>query len=214
MAQAFAVFANGGLKIVPYAIDSIRNSQDQVIYQAKPLVACNDQCGPNVAAAPRVISEQNAFLITSALRDVIQHGTATLAKKLGRTDIAGKTGTTQNQVDAWFAGYNADIVAISWLGFDQPQSLHEYGAQAALPMWMQFMQSALKGKPLHALEQPQGIVSIRIDPMTGRRASARDPNAMFEYFMLPHVPDEDNGTYVATPEDDQQASTDEPEQLY
>lgn len=188
LAQAYAVFANGGLRVVPYAIDTIRNSQDEVIYQAKPLIACTANCKKDMAIAPRVLSTQNTYLITSALRDVIQRGTAKLAKNLGRKDLAGKTGTTQNQVDAWFAGYNPDLVAVSWMGFDLPQSLHEYGAKAALPMWMQFIQSALKDKPEHPLEQPQGVVSIRIDPMTGRRASADDPVAMFEYFMLPYVP--------------------------
>lgn len=188
MAQAYAVFANGGLRVVPYAIDSIRNSQDDIIYQAKPLIACTSNCKKDIAIAPRVISAQNAFLVTSALRDVIQRGTAKLAKNLGRHDLAGKTGTTQNQVDAWFAGYSPDIVAISWMGFDYNQSLHEYGNKAALPMWMQFIQSALKGKPERTLEQPQGIVNIRIDSMTGKRAPADDPVAMFEYFMQPYVP--------------------------
>ena len=194
MAQAYAVFANSGLRVVPYMIDSIRNSQDQVIYQARPLIACTKNCSKDIAVAPRVISPQNAFLITSALHDVIERGTAKLAKSLGRKDLAGKTGTTQNQVDAWFAGYNPDIVAVSWVGFDYNQSLHEFGAQAALPMWMDFIQSALKGKPEHVLDQPPGIVSIRIDPMTGRRASANDPVAMFEYFMLPFVPEKEGGT--------------------
>lgn len=191
MAQAYAVFANGGMQVVPYIINTIHNSQDQVIYQAKPLVACGDDCDKTVVHAPRVISAQNAFLINSALRDVIQHGTASLAKKLGRHDIGGKTGTTQNEVDAWFAGYNPDLVAVTWMGFDQPQSLHEYGSTAALPMWIEFIQSALKKKPEHLLMQPPGIVSIRIDPMTGKRASATDPVAMFEYFMLPHVPEQE-----------------------
>ena len=160
-----------------------------MIYQAKPLVACSNNCKTDIAVAPRVITPQNAFLITSALRDVIQRGTAKLAKNLGRQDLAGKTGTTNNQVDAWFAGYNPDIVAVSWVGFDYPQSLHEYGNKAALPIWMQFIQAALKGKPEHILEQPPGIVSVRIDPMTGKRASADDPVAMFEYFMQPYLPD-------------------------
>lgn len=194
MAQAYAVFANGGLKIVPYAIDSIRNSQDELIYQAKPLVACTSNCKKDIAIAPRVISQQNAFLITSALRDVIQRGTAKMAKNLGRHDLAGKTGTTNNQVDAWFAGYNPDLVAVSWVGFDLPQSLHEYGSKAALPIWMEFIQRALKGKPDRTLEQPDGIVNIRIDPMTGKRASADDPVAMFEYFMLPFVPEKSHMT--------------------
>jgi penicillin-binding protein 1A len=189
MAQAYAVFANGGLRIVPFIIDSIRNSQDQVIYQAKPLAACSKDCPKDVAQAPRAISPQNAFLITSALHDVIERGTAKLAKNLGRNDLSGKTGTTQNQVDAWFAGYNPDLVAVSWMGFDQPQSLHEYGAQAALPMWMEFIEKALKGKPEHILPQPPGIVSVRIDPLTGHQAGATDPVAMFEYFMLPYLPE-------------------------
>lgn len=188
LAQAYAVFANGGLRVVPYAIDNIRNSQDEIIYQAKPLIACTANCKKDVAIAPRVLSTQNTYLVTSALRDVIQRGTAKLAKNLGRKDLAGKTGTTQNQVDAWFAGYSPDIVAVSWMGFDLPQSLHEYGNKAALPMWMQFIQSALKDKPERPLEQPQGIVSIRIDPATGRRAASDDSSALFEYFMLPYVP--------------------------
>ncbi len=199
MAQAYAVFANSGLKIVPYAIDSIRNSQDQIIYQARPLVACINKCSKDIAAAPRVLSPQNAYLITSALHDVIQRGTAKLAKNLGRNDLAGKTGTTNNQVDAWFAGYNPDLVAVAWVGFDYNQSLHEYGAKAALPIWIQFIQAALKGKPEHLLEQPPGIVSIRIDPMTGKRASVDDPVAIFEYFMLPYVPENAQAGDADTP---------------
>lgn len=192
LAQAYAVFANTGMKVVPYVIDKIHNSQDEVIYQAKPLVACANNCRGDIVPAQRVVTPQNAFLITSALRDVIQRGTAKLAKNLGRQDLAGKTGTTQNQVDAWFAGYNPDLVAVTWVGFDQPQSLHEYGAQAALPMWMDFIQDALKDKPEHLFEQPPGIVSVRIDPQTGKRASANDPVALFEFFMLPYLPDSDN----------------------
>lgn len=189
MAQAYAVFANGGMKITPYIVDSITNSQDQVIYQARPISVCNANCGKDAASAPRVISAQNSFLITSALHDVIQRGTAKLAKNLGRNDIAGKTGTTQNQVDAWFAGYSPDIVAIAWMGFDQQQSLHEYGSKAALPIWMQFIENALKNTPEHPMEQPAGIVSIRIDPRTGRHISAKNGGGIFEYFMLPYIPE-------------------------
>jgi penicillin-binding protein 1A len=202
MAAAYSVFANGGFRIVPYAIDTIHDSKGQVIYQAKPLIACSDmQCTDPVAAltgkasetthAPRAISAQNAFLMTSALRDVVQHGTAAAAKALGRNDLAGKTGTSQNQVDAWFAGFNSDLVAIAWTGFDQPQSLHEFGAQASLPTWMQFMQVALKGRPERTLAQPPGIVSVRINAETGQRTSSNDRNAIFEYFMTPFVPGEE-----------------------
>lgn len=190
MAAGYAVFANGGYKVVPFAIDSIKDSQGNVLYQAKPSTACT-HCLPNSIPAPRVISAENAFLITSTLHDVIQHGTAFEARRLKRNDLAGKTGTTQNQVDAWFVGYNPDLVTLSWMGFDQPQSLHEFGNRAALPMWMEFMQAALKDKPEHFVEQPPGIVSMRIDPMTGKRTTANDPVAQFEYFMKPYVPEED-----------------------
>jgi penicillin-binding protein 1A len=147
MAQAYSIFANGGMRIMPYVIDNIKNSNDELIYLARPLSACTTACNNNEAAAPRVLTPQNAYLITSALHDVVVNGTGKAVKDLNRNDLAGKTGTTQNQVDAWFAGFNPNIVAVSWVGFDQPQSLHEYGAKAALPLWMQFIQSALKGQP-------------------------------------------------------------------
>jgi penicillin-binding protein 1A len=195
MAGAYAIFANGGFKVTPFAIETVRDSQDKVIYQAKPLEICANCPAPqdkeNSAYAPRVISPQNAFLITSALQDVIQHGTAVDARNLHRKDLAGKTGTTQNQVDAWFDGYNSDLVAVAWMGYDTPRSLHEFGNKAALPIWMEFMQIALKGQPEHTLEQPPGIVSVRIDPLTGKRAPANDPVATFEYFMTSSVPLED-----------------------
>lgn len=191
MSQAYAVFANGGYKVVPYAIDSIRNTQDELIYQAKPLAVCNENCTENEAAAPRVLSPENAYLITSALHDVIQRGTAKQAKSLGRSDLAGKTGTTQNQVDAWFAGYNPNLVTITWVGFDQPQSLHEYGSVAALPMWMQFMQIALKDVPVAPTEAPPGVLAIRIDRTTGLRTTAHNPNSLVEYFMEPYLPEGD-----------------------
>lgn len=193
MATAFAVFANGGFRVVPFVINSISNTYGQTIYQAKPLLATDlhtNETQPNTCA-PRVITEQNAFLVTSALKDVIQLGTASEARQLRRKDLAGKTGTTQNQNDAWFVGYNKNIVSVAWVGFDQPQSLHEYGAQAALPMWMDFMQAALKDKPETEIDQPPGIATIRIDPQTGKRATPNDPLAITEYFMTPYVPDED-----------------------
>ncbi len=192
MVTAYSVFANGGFKIVPYAIDAIRNAKGQTLYQAKPLIVCATCATPDVPHAPRVISAQNAFLMTSALHDVIQHGTATDARNLQRSDLAGKTGTTSNQIDAWFAGYNPNLVAVTWVGFDQPQSLHEYGNRAALPLWIEFMKAALKDYPEHPFEQPTDIVSVRIDPITGKRTTTNDPVGTFEYFMKPYVPDQDN----------------------
>lgn len=197
MAAAYATFANTGFKVIPFAIEQIRNSQDQVIYEAKPLASCPTCPAQEDAAqlkthAPRTISSQNAFLITSALHDALRHGALAQARTLQRKDLAGKTGTTQNQVDAWFAGYSTELVAISWMGYDQQQrSLHEYGAQAALPMWIEFMQAALKDRPERPMDEPEGIVSVKIDPMTGKRAAINDPVAKFEYFMAPYIPDED-----------------------
>lgn len=214
MAAGYATFANGGYKVVPFAINTIRNSLDQVIYQAKPLVACGDQCPKGTLPAPQVITPQNAFLITSALHDVIERGTATFAKKLNRVDLAGKTGTTQNQVDGWFAGFNPEIVAITWVGFDQPQSLNEYGSQAALPMWTDFMQIALQDKPEHTITQPTGIVSVRINPATGSRASANDSSAIFEYFMEPFLPGDAQPEDVATSIVDNNSDEDEETSLY
>lgn len=197
MAAAYATFANSGFKVIPFAIDTIQNSQNQVIYAAKPLAACptcplEEDEASQKTHAPRAISPQNAFLITSALHDALQHGALAQARTLQRKDLAGKTGTTQNQVDAWFAGYSTELVAISWIGYDQQQrSLHEYGAQAALPMWIEFMQATLKDRPERPMDEPPGIVSIQIDPMTGKRAAATDPVAKIEYFMTPYIPDED-----------------------
>jgi penicillin-binding protein 1A len=204
MITGYAVFANGGFKVTPYIVDSIRNSQNAIIYQARPLTACQN-CATDVTSsetvstqaadnnhAPQAITPQNAYLITSALHDVIELGTASQARSLKRNDLAGKTGTTQNQVDAWFAGYNANLVALAWVGFDQPQSLHEYGNKAALPIWIQFMEASLKDKPDLGMPQPPGIMSIRVDPLTGSQAPVTDPQAISEYFMEPYLPTGDD----------------------
>lgn len=208
LAQAYAVFANGGQKVSPFIIDSIYNAKDQLIYQAKPLIACSSNCPKDITIAPRVLSQENAFLVTSALHDVVQRGTAKQAKDLGRNDLAGKTGTTQNQVDAWFAGYNPDMVAVTWMGFDQPQSLHEYGSKAALPMWMQFIQRALKNKPSHILNRPPGIETVKIDPATGKRSNAS--SAIYEYFMQPFVPGQEAPPAEQVPTPQEQTPIDQP----
>lgn len=185
MAQGFSVFASGGFRTVPYLIDHVEknNKTHDLLYQAKPLTACYLCTNTQEAHAPQVITPENAFLIHSVLKDVISRGTGHQAAELNRHDLAGKTGTTQNLVDAWFAGYNADLVAITWVGFDTAQqSLHEHGAQAALPMWIDFMRSALTGKKEHSLEQPPNVVSLKIDPGTGKRVHDSNPFAISELF--------------------------------
>lgn len=141
--------------------------------------------------APRVMSEQVAYLIDDILRDVIKKGTGRKAKALGRKDLAGKTGTTNGPKDAWFSGYNEHIVATTWLGFDQNYALgrREYGGTSALPIWIDFMETALDGVPEKPRRLPDGLTSVRIDPTTGKRARADQSNAIFEIFRRENVPD-------------------------
>ncbi len=145
---------------------------------------------PPAHPAPRVISAANAYLMTDLMRDVIRRGTARRALALKRDDIAGKTGTTNEHRDTWFSGFNADIVATAWVGFDQERSLGagEEGGHTALPMWVYFMGEALAGRPEHRLPQPEGIVSARISPVNGELAKANDPDAVFELFLAGRLP--------------------------
>ncbi|WP_158224650.1 penicillin-binding protein 1A [Agaribacterium haliotis] len=140
--------------------------------------------------AERIIGEQVAFIMDDILKDVIRRGTGRRARALERSDIAGKTGTTNGPLDAWFSGYNPDVIATTWVGFDQntPLGNREYGGSAALPIWMDFMRVALKNSPDRPRKQPPGIVTVRIDPETGLRARANDPDARFEFFRVNKVP--------------------------
>ena len=178
MASAYSILANGGYRIAPYLIARITDAKGNVLSEAKPVVA-----GDN---AERAIDPRNAFVMTSMLRDVITSGTATRAMSLGRKDLAGKTGTTNENVDAWFCGYNASVVGVAWIGFDQPRSLgaNETGGVAALPIWISFMQRALKGVPEKPLVQPEGIATVRVNPETG----LRDEAGISEYFFAEFVP--------------------------
>ncbi|KTD45177.1 penicillin-binding protein 1A [Legionella quateirensis] len=199
LTTAYAVFANGGYKVEPYLIDHITDADGKILLQAKPTVVCNPCDNEKVdtsTLAPRVIPEDIAFLMNSALKDVIQHGTARAARVLNRQDIAGKTGTTNDQVDAWFAGFNSDLVVTAWIGFDNPKSLHEYAANLALPMWIDFMREALKGKPESELKQPENVVAVRIDPVSGLLAKPNQDNGIIEYFRDKEVPAEEDPTPV------------------
>ncbi len=204
LAAAYAVFANGGYKIEPFIIDRITDNEGKVLLQAKPAYVCNpcsDKKRDPDVIAPRVIPEDVAFLMHTALMDVVQHGTAHAATVLNRKDIAGKTGTTNEQVDAWFSGYNPNLVVTTWVGFDTPQPIHEYAAQLALPLWIDFMKIALKGKPEVEMKQPENIVAVRIDPASGLLANANLQNAIIEYFRKQEIPStEETDSSATSPE--------------
>ncbi len=141
--------------------------------------------------APRAVSAANAYLIYDMMRDVIQRGTGRRARDLGRRDIAGKTGTSNDRRDAWFSGFNGDLVATAWVGFDQERSLGagEEGSRTALPMWKYFMAEALDESPDATIERPASVVTVRIDPQSGLIAPAGFGGAMFEIFEDGHLPD-------------------------
>ncbi len=149
-----------------------------------------------VLPAPRIIEPRTAYIINSILRDVVKLGTGRRALSLGRSDLAGKTGTTNDQKDAWFSGYNHALVATAWVGFDQPATLgrREVGGYAALPIWIDFMRDALAGQKEIHLEQPRGLVTVRIDPATGKRARPGQSSAIFELFRIENVPQEEVDT--------------------
>jgi penicillin-binding protein 1A len=236
VAAGFATFANGGFLIQPYLIDRIEDSFGKVLFQANPAIAC-EFCGDedkidknsyqaNITTeennlpfikAQRVISSQNAFLVTQALNAAIWgfdwqvkpiwQGTGHSAKVLKRRDIAGKTGTTNQAKDAWFSGYSRRLVTTSWIGFDDPGrnlgrtrynsnldknqvTAGEAGAISALPAWIDFMKVALNDYPEESFDQPVDIVSVRIDKTTGKLTNKTDKSSYFEYFQLGTAPTE------------------------
>lgn len=173
MARAYSVFANGGFLIEPYYIDSILDANDNPIYQSSPQLAeanytcCLNNTEETLATEekpPQILNPTLHYQMHSILKDVVQRGTAVRARALGRSDLGGKTGTTQQFADAWFAGYNPYITAVSWVGFDKPSSLgpREYGGVAALPIWISFMDKALEGVPEVDFAQPEELITINV----------------------------------------------------
>jgi len=211
LASGFSVFANGGYRIKPYFIQSIEDGEGKVLFSASPIVACaecadskpdytvpygNQAPGgrlttvPAANQAPLVIRPENSWLLTDMMSDVVRRGTARRALVLGRDDIAGKTGTTNDHHDAWFSGFAPNLVATVWVGFDDERSLGagEEGGRTAVPTWTYFMLQALKGVPEQHRTIPNGLVSVRISPLTGELASSDDPSAIFETFIEGHLP--------------------------
>jgi len=190
--RAYAVLANTGYLIEPYLIESVRDFDGSLIYQADPLKACAFQCNEDDPTnAPRVNTPQNSYIITSIMQDVINHGTARKAKALNRLDIAGKTGTTNDQKDAWFSGFNPNIATTVWVGFDKPSTLgrSEYAGRAALPIWIDYMKVALEDEPNVPFSTPSGLVNIPISRETGQAVAADEPGALFEVFREEFAPE-------------------------
>ena len=188
MVRGFAVFANGGFRVEPYFISRIADRDDRTVSTAEPAIACADCPGTN--SAPQAITPANAYVMTDIMTDVIQRGTAQRAKTLGRSDLAGKTGTTNDRRDAWFVGFNADVAAAAWIGFDQERSLgdNEEGGRTALPMWVSYMEEALRDRPEHRLPEPAGVVRMWVDRESGRPTMAGSSGAIFEAFLEGYLP--------------------------
>lgn len=214
IATGYAALANGGYRVEAWYIQRIETAAGEVVHAANPATVCDDTCTAERALLPtadesaaqtdpstpaaavsaptasRIVDPRSQFLLTSMLQDVIRRGTATRALVLNRSDIAGKTGTTNDQKDAWFSGFNPDVVTTVWVGFDQPQTLgrSEFGGTAALPIWIDYMREALKDVPQRTPRIPDGIVAVRIDPEDGLRVSPDFPDGVTEYFREEEAP--------------------------
>lgn len=218
MARAYSVLANGGYLIDPFFIQKIENDHGEMVYEATPrnVLACDDcpvggdTMSENVA--PRTISPENRFIMYSMMQDVITRGTATRARSLARVDLAGKTGTTNEQRDGWFNGYNQSIVASTWVGFDKNHRLGrgETGGKAALPAWIRFMQTALEDIPDQPPEMPSSMISVRIDKTTGKRTNHGGKSTMFEIFRADQQPEATAEPIAIGVEESTQGTTNKP----
>ncbi len=190
LATGYCSFPNGGKKSKPFLVDLILDSRGKILLNKEDKSCKNCVDNSSKANAEQVISPQIAYLMTSVLKGTIHRGrTGWLSKKhLNRTDIAGKTGSTNNNKDAWFAGFNPSLVTVTWVGFDNPKSIYEYGSRAAFPMWLEFMKATLKNKPEIDTIEPKGMVRARIDPKSGLLASSDQEDSFFEIFREEYAP--------------------------
>ena len=222
VATGFAVFANGGHKVEPYYIDRIEGPGGQIVYSAEPRTVCAECVSPvrvvsevelaknaeisatvvpptplapgarSTVPAEQVISPQVCFLMNDIMKDVITRGTGRRALALGRADLRGKTGTTNEYVDTWFNGFNESLVASVWVGRDDPGSLGEgeEGARTAVPIWVDYMREALRGVPEKPRSIPEGIIELKVNALTGGTRDA-DLDPVFEYFRTEKLPTEE-----------------------
>jgi penicillin-binding protein 1A len=231
MARIYSVFATGGYLTEPYLIQRIEDSDGSTLFEADPAVACtscviaeqrwsadiveDDSLAKLPKQAERTLEPRLAFQMNSILQDVVLRGTGRRAMTLGRKDLAGKTGTTNDQRDAWFNGYNPDLVTTVWTGFDQlkPLGSRETGSSAALPIWIDYMKVALAGKPEKQLPRPDGLVTMKINAETGQAATDTDTNTVFEIFRKERAPTVGAATPAQMPANGEDATA-IPEQLF
>jgi penicillin-binding protein 1A len=222
VAGGYTAIANGGFKVEPWLIDRIEDVDGNIIYEADPLVACPaceipetedefleasriedllEDAETEFREAPRIIDERVTYVLTSMLEDVIQRGTGRRARVLERNDLAGKTGTTNGPRDAWFSGYNKDLVTTTWVGFDDYSLMgrREFGGTAALPIWIDFMRVALPAESA-AAEMPPGVLRLRIDKESGQRTDSQS-SSMWEVFLQEFTPSNQRGRNNSDSED-------------
>ena len=193
LVSAFGIFANGGERVKPIFIRKIATMKGEVLEENDPYIEFEEkeekeeeEEHPGQASPPlkeRVISPQHSFLMTHLMEGVVQHGTGQRAKVLGRP-VAGKTGTSSDYSDAWFIGYSPSLLAAVWVGYDDKTSIgkNETGARAALPIWISFMESALRDTPAEKFKVPQGITLVKVDLETGLPATGDGKETIWEAF--------------------------------
>ena len=201
VARGYAVIANGGFLIEPYVIKQISDARGEILYEARPVKAC-PECPPEIEAgdptaqlARRTMDPKTVYMLTSMLHDVVVRGTGAAVNQLGRRDLAGKTGTSNDETDAWFNGFHPTLAATVWVGYDQPKPMGkgEVGGRAALPVWIDFMRGALKGVVDMSPIAPAGMTTVRINPANGKLAWEGSERFINETLPLDRLPEDDDG---------------------
>ena len=197
LVAAYSAIANGGYKVKPWFIQQITSINDGLHFQENPATVCENctqtdtEAGVSINPAPRILEARIAFILNSMLRSVVEQGSGNRVQRdLRRGDLMGKTGTTNGPQELWFSGFNQDIATTVFVGFDQPEPLgeREQGATVAVPIWIDFMRSALADMPEATMQRPDGLVDLLIDRTTGAIATPGDPNSAFEYFRTENAP--------------------------
>ena len=215
MARAYAMVANGGYAIEPHVVDHMTTQTGEMVFESRYPEVCadceeraEDEGGGELddrIPALQAVDGRNTFILHSMLKDVVKRGTGRRALELDRGDLAGKTGTTNDAADTWFNGFTEDVATTVWVGFDdyRPVGRNEYGSTTPLSVWIEFMRDALDGRPEKTRAQPEGIVTMKIDPATGRAASPTQKGAIFEYFLEEFTPTEDgSGRFIRSPSEE------------